>query len=219
MLAAVLRFSTLGGQSLWYDETVTASLVRLPFDEFLRALPDSETAPPLYYVLAWIWARVFGSSDLALRSLSAVIGTLVVPAAFLAARELVSRRTGILVALFATVSPLLVWYSQEARAYSLLVLLSTLSLYGFARVWSAVTEAGRVLGGRVLPCGGDLLLRDLPRLSPKPLRSSPATLQAHDRLLLRSDRPARCRARSAGVRAGTHGKRGVDRRNPDGDSR
>ena len=137
VLAAVLRFSTLGGQSLWYDETVTASLVRLPFDEFLRALPDSETAPPLYYVLAWIWARVFGSSDLALRSFSAVIGTLVVPAAFLAARELVSRRTGTLVALFATVSPLLVWYSQEARAYSLLVLLSTLSVYGFARVWEA----------------------------------------------------------------------------------
>ncbi len=130
---------------------VTASLVRLPFDELLRALPDSETAPPLYYVLAWIWARVFGSSDLALRSFSAVIGTLVVPAAFLAARELVSRRTGILVALFATVSPLLVWYSQEARAYSLLVLLSTLSLYGFARVWEAPSPR-RVLFWAAVSC-------------------------------------------------------------------
>ena len=78
-VAAVLRFSTLGSQSFWYDEAVTASLAPLPFDELVRALPDSETAPPLYYVLVWIWAHVFGSSDLALRSLSALVGTLVCP--------------------------------------------------------------------------------------------------------------------------------------------
>ena len=148
-VAAVLRFPTLGGQSLWYDETVTASLVRLPFGELLRALPDSETAPPLYYVLAWIWTHVFGSSDVALRSFSALIGILVVPAAYLAARALVSRRAGILVALFATVSPLLVWYSQEARAYSLLLLLSTLSLYGFARVWEAPSRRRVLFWGAV----------------------------------------------------------------------
>ena len=134
-IAAAIRFSTLGRQSLWHDEAVTASLVRLPFDELWRALPESETAPPLYYVLAWIWTRVFGSSDIGLRSFSALVGTLVVPAAYLAARSLISRRAGIVVAALAAVSPLLVWYSQEARAYSLLVLLSTLSLYGFARIW------------------------------------------------------------------------------------
>jgi mannosyltransferase len=133
--AAVLRFISLGVQSLWYDETVTASLVQNPLGGMLRLLPSSETAPPLYYVVAWAWVRIFGSSDLTLRSLSAVAGTLTVPVVYAAARVLVSHRAGLIAATLATCSPLLVWYSQEARAYSLLLLLSSLSLLAFALAW------------------------------------------------------------------------------------
>jgi 4-amino-4-deoxy-L-arabinose transferase-like glycosyltransferase len=135
--AGVLRFASLGAQSLWYDESVTASLVAQPLGAMLRSLRESETAPPLYYVLAWIWTRLFGSSDLALRSLSAAAGTLTVPVLYAAAKALVSRRAGIITAALAACSPLLVWYSQEARAYSLLVLLSSLSVLAFALLWQA----------------------------------------------------------------------------------
>jgi len=132
-VAAALRLEALGHQSFWVDETVTAKLVAEPFGGMLRALPHSESTPPLYYVLAWGWTRAFGNGEAALRSFSALTGLLTVPVAYAAGRALVSRRTGLIVAAFASVSPVLVWYSQEARAYSLFVLLAALSFWFFAR--------------------------------------------------------------------------------------
>jgi uncharacterized membrane protein len=127
-LAAFLRFSTLGSQSYWYDEAVTVQLVRRSLSGMLRAIPGSESTPPLYYVLAWGWSRLFGTSDVGLRSLSAVFGTATVPAAYAAARVFVSRRTSLVAAALVAVSPFLVWYSQEARAYAVFVFFGTLSL-------------------------------------------------------------------------------------------
>ena len=132
-LAALLRFSTLDLQSYWFDESVTVSLVRLDLGGMLERIPASESTPPLYYLLAWLWSKPFGSGELGLRSLSALLGTATVPLAYAAARELCSRRVGLAVAALAAVSPVLVWYSQEARAYALVVALSTGSLWAFAR--------------------------------------------------------------------------------------
>jgi mannosyltransferase len=133
-LAALLRFATLDVQSFWFDEAVTAGLLDRGFGDMLGEIPDSESTPPLYYVLAWVWAQAFGLGEVGLRSFSALIGTAVVPVAWLAARELVSRRAALAVAALAAVNPLLVWYSQEARSYALLLLLGTLSLWLCARL-------------------------------------------------------------------------------------
>ena len=137
--AAVLRFAALDAQSLWYDESVTASLVAEPFGTMLRSLRTSETAPPFYYVVAWIWVRLFGSSDAALRSLSALAGTFTVPVVYAAGRILISRSAALIAATLAACSPLLVWYSQEARAYSLLLLLGALSVLAFGLLREAPT--------------------------------------------------------------------------------
>jgi mannosyltransferase len=126
--AALIRFSTLGTQSYWYDEAVTVGLVRHSLHGMLGALPHSESTPPAYYVLAWAWSRLFGTGEAGLRSLSAVFGTATVPATYAAARSFVPRRSSLIAAALIAVSPLLVWYSQEARAYALLVLLGALSL-------------------------------------------------------------------------------------------
>lgn len=134
VLAAVLRFVGLGDQRFWPDEAVTAALVRMPLADMLATLVDSESTPPLYYVLAWGWTQVAGSAEAGLRSLSALAGTATVPAVYAAGIVLVSRRAGLMAAALAAVAPPLVWYAQEARAYALLVLLSTLSLAFFGRV-------------------------------------------------------------------------------------
>jgi len=133
LLAAVLRFSTLGMQSFWSDETVTVLLVRMDFSDMLTMLSKSESTPPLYYVLGWPWTRAFGSDEIGLRSLSALAGTAAVPIAFAAASILVSRRAAVATAAVVAVNPLLVWYSQEARAYALLVTLVALSFLLFVR--------------------------------------------------------------------------------------
>jgi mannosyltransferase len=131
-LAAILRFATLDVQSFYSDETVTAVLLQMDFGSMLDELSVSESAPPLYYVLAWAWGNVFGTGEVGLRSLSALIGTAIVPIAYLAGSCLASRRVGLIVAALAAVNPMLVWFSQEARVYSLFVVLASLSFLAFA---------------------------------------------------------------------------------------
>ncbi|HEU0317212.1 MAG TPA: glycosyltransferase family 39 protein, partial [Solirubrobacteraceae bacterium] len=128
LAAAALRFATLGQQSFWFDEASTGRLMRMGLGSMIRALPDGESTPPLYYVLAWVWTRAFGTGEVGLRSLSALAGTLTVLAVYAAAARLFDRRAGLAAAALATFSPLLIWYSQEARAYALLVLLSAASV-------------------------------------------------------------------------------------------
>jgi len=133
LLGGVLRFATLDAQSFWLDELVTVSLLDRGFGEMLDAIPESEATPYLYYVLAWPWAQVFGLGEVGLRSLSALAGTAVIPVAYGAGASLVSRRVGLVTAALVAVHPFLVWYSQEARAYSLLALLAAGSVLFFAR--------------------------------------------------------------------------------------
>jgi mannosyltransferase len=131
LAGAAVRFSTLGTQSYWTDEGVTVHLLRMSFGHMLSAIPNSESTPPLYYVLAWVWAKLFGTGEWGLRSLSAVIGTATIPVAYALGARLVSVRAGTIAAALAAFSPLLVWYSQEARAYALVVLLTGASLVLF----------------------------------------------------------------------------------------
>lgn len=131
--AAALRFATLDRQSFWVDELVTVSLLHHGFAGLLDRIPDSESTPYLYYVLAWPWTRFFGFGEIGLRSLSALFGTATVPVAYAAGASLVSRRAGVVTAALVAVNPFLVWYSQEARAYALFAFLGALGVLFFAR--------------------------------------------------------------------------------------
>jgi mannosyltransferase len=130
-LAAVVRFATLGTPSYWYDEYLTVTDIHNSFLGTLRAVRDVEVNPPLYFVIAWGWQKVLGGSEIALRSLSALLGTATVPVVYAAARELASRRAGLIAAALTATSPLLIWYSQDTRTYPLLVFLSALSFLFF----------------------------------------------------------------------------------------
>jgi 4-amino-4-deoxy-L-arabinose transferase-like glycosyltransferase len=148
-VAAALRFGTLGVQSIWLDESATMILVRRSFGGMLSHLSSSESAPPLYYVLVWIWTKLFGAGPLGFRSLSALAGTLTVPVLYLAGRR-ISPRAGLWAAALACVSPAMLYYSQEARAYALLILFAAAALVLWQRAleepsgrrlaaWSAIS--------------------------------------------------------------------------------
>ncbi len=141
VLGAALRFYGLSHQGLWFDEANTAMLVRYSPSHMLGLIPQSESTPPLYYMVAWVWVRVFGDTSAGLRSLSAIAGVCVIPVAYGAAAELVSRRAGVICAALAACNPLLIWYSQEARSYESLVLLTGLALWAFARARRGPTPA------------------------------------------------------------------------------
>jgi len=145
VLGAALRFATLDLQSYRYDEAVTVGRILHPslFDT-LSASVRGESTPPLYYLLAWLWAQPFGSGEVGLRSLSALLGTASIAVVYLGAVSLpLPRRAGLLAAAIVAVGPVLVWFSQDARAYALVLLLTALSFLFFAR-------ARRGSGGRDL---------------------------------------------------------------------
>jgi uncharacterized membrane protein len=135
LLAAILRLTTLGAQSFWYDEAFTPVHVLHPsLTATLRSVVHTENTPPLWYILAWADSRLLGTGEYALRLPSALAGIATVPLAWAIGRELTARRaTAIAAAAFVAVNPLLVWYSQEARAYGLFVLFAALTMLCFLR--------------------------------------------------------------------------------------
>ena len=130
---AAVRFATLGVQSMWLDEAVTHSLVTRSLSAMLSAIPHSESTPPLYYVLEWGWAHVLGSGPVALRSLSALFGSFTIVILADVARRLGGHRAALAAAALAAANPLLIWYSQEARAYALLVALCAATVWFLVR--------------------------------------------------------------------------------------
>ena len=150
VLGAFLRFWRLGHQGFWFDEANTALLVHFSPGKMLGLIPQTESTPPLYYSVAWVWARIFGYGEVGLRSLSAICGVLMVPVVYLAGRKLISSRAGVIAAAFAACSPLLIWYSQEARSYQLLALLAAFSLLAFA--FSLRRPTPRSLAAWVIAC-------------------------------------------------------------------
>ncbi len=143
-LGAAMRFASLDVQSFHHDEVITAMRV-LPgsLGDVMHAVKSSESNPPLYYVLAWGWVKAFGSDEVGLRSLTALFGTATVPLAYCIGTELAHRRAGLIAAALVAVSPMLIWYSQEARSYALLVFFCAASLLFFARALR--TRSGRDL--------------------------------------------------------------------------
>lgn len=121
-LAAALRLPTLGSQSLWLDEVLTAQLARGDLGSLFHTVAEEEANPPLFYLVEWLWTRLAGTSELALRLPSALCGIALVPVAYAIGRRLASERAGIALAALVAVHPLLVYYAQEARGYAAVAL-------------------------------------------------------------------------------------------------
>lgn len=86
----------------------------------VRSATQDPHVTPLYYVLVYIWTHLFGDSITAIRSFSAVVSVLSLPALYWLAMELFAAPSVAAIAtIFLALSPLHIAYAQEARAYSL----------------------------------------------------------------------------------------------------
>jgi mannosyltransferase len=141
LLALALRFYRLDGQSLWADEGNSAALALRSLSTITRDAAH-DIHPPLYYYLLHFWVGLFGTSEIALRSLSALAGTALVLATYLLGRELFSHRTALIAALLAAWSPFQIYYSQETRMYILVSLCAALAVLFFVKALRAWVKAG-----------------------------------------------------------------------------
>jgi uncharacterized membrane protein len=126
LVAAALRIATSRG--LWVDEAISVRQAQLPLGTMLADVRDSDVHPPLHHGLLWGTVRLFGTSEFAARLPSLIAGVALVPAMAWTGRLLYDRRTGWLAAVLAAIAPFAVWYSQEARMYSLFMLLAAVAI-------------------------------------------------------------------------------------------
>ncbi len=132
-VAFALRVATLG-QSLYGDELYTyADVVGRSLGDALRQVHALEDTPPLYFLLAWLSAKL-GDPAVTLRLPSLLLGTAAVPVTYLLGRRMVSQAAALVGAALVALSPFLIFHAGDARAYGALLCLAPLSTLALLRV-------------------------------------------------------------------------------------
>jgi mannosyltransferase len=132
LAGTVLRLIALGHKSFWLDEIASVAISRRPALLFWHFLWHDEGNMALYYVLLKPWLH-FGYSESAVRLLSVIPGVLSIPLMYVLGARLFGRSVGVLSAVLFALSTCAVSVSQDARAYSLLLLLVLLSTWLFVQ--------------------------------------------------------------------------------------
>jgi uncharacterized membrane protein len=132
LVGLALRLAVPRG--IWLDEAISIHQARLSLHDLFSNLYNGDRQPPLYHLTLWLTIRAFGHGEFAVRLPSLIAGTLVIPVLYELGRELYDRRTGLIAAAFAAVSPVLIWYAQEVRMYEFVALFGLLALLTQLRV-------------------------------------------------------------------------------------
>jgi mannosyltransferase len=139
-VSVLIRTSDLDA-GLWVDEGLSFGIADRPLTDIPGAMRQ-DGSPPLYYMLLHLYTRAFGvRSETALHAFSLFFAVLAIPVAYALARALLTPRAGWIAAVLVAANPFLTQYAQEARMYSLVVLLSLVTCATF--VGAFVLDRGR----------------------------------------------------------------------------
>jgi len=151
LLAWALRLKGISQQSIWYDEGLSIFYAQSNLGDLLRGVAQSDH-PPLHPLLLHVWIKLGGASAFSVRMLSAWCNVLAVAAIYRLGKRLFSPTVAGLAATLMALSPMVIWFSQETRGYTLALTL----------IIGTVDAALDLLGG-------DLALHSLGRV-PRHLR-------------------------------------------------
>jgi len=127
IIGSILRLYNIGFNSLWLDEASTNTFALMSIPNIWNATIGGEFNPPLFYWLEH-FIIILQNSETTLRLIPAICGILTIPAIYYAGKEFLDHNIGIISAAAFTFSPFLISYSQEARAYSMMLFFITLSM-------------------------------------------------------------------------------------------
>lgn len=136
LIAALIRLLNIDKPyGLWYDEMLTYIFSSKSFPMgILKTLWREDFHMPLYYFYVHIWMKLFGTGDIALRCSSVIWGALSIPAFFYLGKTYTSKKLGYFLAVIACISPIMIYYSQEVRFYSMLLFFAAISLIFFLKL-------------------------------------------------------------------------------------
>lgn len=127
------RFYRLDFESLIDDEGITCDLTQKSVPQIINDRAGN-FHPPLYFLFMRYWVKFFGDSEASLRLPSAVFGSLAIIAVYWLGTLLFGRKTALYTTFLFSFSNFQIYYSKVARMYSLMVLLTALSMYFFIKV-------------------------------------------------------------------------------------
>ena len=133
-LGSFLRIYDLGTESIWNDEASSIGGCTQDLASVVQSSGRLHNQPPLYFVLLHYWMLLFGTSEVAVRSLSAIFGILSILLIYKIGCQLFSKKVGLISCFLLAVSSYNINYSQVARGYSLLLLLTLLSFFFFIEI-------------------------------------------------------------------------------------
>ena len=133
-IALFLNLMYLPLPSLWVDEAWLANVSKEPISVIVSKLLTTDAHLPVYYLIIKFTRLIFGGSEAALRFPALLFGLSLVPTVYFFGKELFSKRVGLWAAFLAATSYFIIWFSHQARMYTLTALLSVLSSYFFARL-------------------------------------------------------------------------------------
>jgi 4-amino-4-deoxy-L-arabinose transferase-like glycosyltransferase len=127
-----LRLPNLN-ESLWNDE-IWSTHVLIGSLRALYQTAIDDRHPPFYHAFMFVWIRLFGDSELSVRMPSFICGIFAILLVYVFASRVVERKTALLASFLLAVSPAHIWYSQEARSYSMLLSFLLLSLFAYLKL-------------------------------------------------------------------------------------
>src|SRR5271157_198461 len=130
VIGIFLRFYNLGFNSLWLDEASTYSISVRSFADIWQVTASGEFNPPLFYWVEHVMLML-GNNEIILRFIPALLGVLTIPLFYLIGKEYLDRNVGLIAAAACAVSPFLIYYSQEARAYMMMLFFVALATIFF----------------------------------------------------------------------------------------
>jgi uncharacterized membrane protein len=125
-----LRFFALGAQSFWFDEAHSVAMAQGSVEGTLLNTVTNIHGP-LYLTLLRGWMAVLGESEAAVRALSALLGSIGLVLFYRVGLRLLGRGSALIALAFLAASPFYLWYSQEARNYTLLFDLGLIAVPAF----------------------------------------------------------------------------------------
>lgn len=141
VLAAALIAARLSVESFSLDESVSVTLARLSWGDFVAIVAERETNMILYHLLLRGWIDVGGSNEGWVRALSALFAVATIPLLGALAQRLFNSRTAVFTVLLLAVNPLFIHYAQQGRAFTLSIFLVTASSYLLVRALQAPSRA------------------------------------------------------------------------------
>jgi mannosyltransferase len=151
LLGGMLRVYHLDALSLWVDEGLTVTFTRLPWTTLLGFNGVYSPHPPLYFALVKLTSYLVPEL-IAGRAISAVAGIATILVLYAVARRLLQPPAAVLASLCLAISPLHIWYSQEARPYALVGLLVALSYLALIATYQDGRRLWLIVYGVALSC-------------------------------------------------------------------